>query len=389
MESILKYRGIEDIISEPELEKKLKSGKKLRIKFGADPSRPDIHLGHTVALRLLKRFQDLGHEVIFLIGDYTARIGDPSGRNTARPILTEKEIEENAKTYFEQVGKVIDIKKAEIHYNSEWYKGMSFADLLKLTSLFTVSQIIERDDFEKRLKEGREVGIHELLYPIMQAYDSVILKADIEIGGTDQRFNLLAGRELQKKVGQIPQDIITCKLLVGLDGKEKMSKSLNNYIAVTESANDIFGKVMSIKDEQILNYFSLLTDLSDNEIKETENKLKDGFNPRDIKYKLAKEITAYYSSETEAEAAGKQFDLVHQKKEIPEDIEEIKLDGEFDVLSLLGQLKLIESNSEGRRLISQGGVKIDGATIAEISETVKTRSGMVVQVGKRKFVKIK
>lgn len=389
MNNIFDYQGINDIISRPELEKKLKSGKKLRIKFGADPSRPDIHLGHTVPLMLLKKFQELGHEVIFLIGDYTARIGDPSGRNTARPILSDKEIEANSKTYFEQVGKVIDTTKTEIRYNSEWYKDMSFADLLKLTSLFTVSQIIERDDFEKRLKTGQEVGIQELLYPIMQAYDSVVLKADIEIGGTDQRFNLLAGRELQKKVGQVPQDIITCKLLVGLDGKEKMSKSLGNYIGISESAEDIFGKVMSLKDEQIIEYFSLVTNLDKSAIEELSKKMTEGVNPRDIKFKLATEITSMYQGKEQAEAAGKRFNQIHQKKEIPADIEEIKLEGEFDILPLLGTLKLVESNSEGRRLIEQHGVKIDGAMITEITERVKVYSGMVIQVGKRRFVKIK
>jgi tyrosyl-tRNA synthetase len=389
MKSILEYRGIEDVISRPELEKKLKEGKKLRIKFGCDPSRPDIHLGHTVPLRLLKQFQDAGHEVIFLIGDYTSRIGDPSGRNAARPILSDKEIESNSATYFDQVSKVINIKKTEIRYNSEWYKELSFSDLLKLTSLFTVSQIIERDDFEKRLKTGIEVGMQELLYPIMQAYDSVILKADVEIGGTDQRFNLLAGRELQKKVGQIPQDIMTCKLLVGLDGKEKMSKSLGNYIGVTEPADQIFGKAMSINDEQIVSYFSLLTDLSDAEVADIEKKLKEGFNPRDLKFKLAETLTTMYSSKDEAESAGQKFNQIHRKKEIPDDILEVELSGQFDIVALLAKLLLITSNSEGRRLVEQGGVKVDGATITEIGESLKVYPGMVVQVGKRKFIRIK
>lgn len=389
MNNILNYRGIEEVISRSSLELALKSSKKLTIKFGCDPSRPDIHLGHAVGFGLLKRFQEAGHRVIFLIGDYTTRIGDPSGRNTARPILSDEEIKKNAATYFSQVGKVLDVKKIEIRYNSEWFEELSFADLIKLTSLFTVSQITERDDFEKRLKEGREVGLQELLYPVMQAYDSVILKADVEIGGTDQRFNLLAGRELQKKVGQPPQNIITCKLLVGLDGQEKMSKSLDNYIGVTDTPEEMFGKAMSIPDEQILNYFELATEMSDQEIAEIKKKLETGFNPRDIKYQLAALITSIYHSQKEATDAGKRFNQIHQRKEIPTGIEEVKLSGEYSVIALLAELKLITSNSEGRRLVEQAGIKIDGVTITEIGETVKTYSGMVVQVGKRKFVKIK
>lgn len=388
MKKILDYRGIDEIISEASLNKKLKN-KKLIVKFGCDPTRPDIHLGHVVGLRLLKRFQEAGHKVIFLIGDYTTRIGDPSGRNSTRPILSEEEIKQNAKTYFEQVGKVIDIAKIEIRYNSEWLGQLSFADLLKLSSLFTVSSIIERDDFEKRLKNGQEVGLQELLYPVMQAYDSVVLKADIEIGGTDQRFNLLAGRELQKKVGQEPQDIITCKLLVGLDGKEKMSKSLDNYIGVTDSSEDVFGKVMSLPDEQIINYFSLATEVSDQDIEEISNKMKSGFNPRDLKFKLATEITKDFHGQARAEAAGNRFNQLHQKKEVPEDVTEMKLSGEFNIIELLGELALTSSNSEGRRLVSQGGVKIDGVVIIESAERVKVYPGMIVQVGKRHIVRIK
>lgn len=389
MTEILKYRGIEEIISQKGLEEKLKRGKKLRIKLGADPNRPDIHLGHAVVLRLLKRFQEAGHTVIFLIGDYTAKIGDPSGRNRTRPILSDEEIKVNAKTYLDQVGKIIDVKKAEIRFNSQWLKELSFADVLKLASSFTVAQTIERDDFQKRLKNQQEIGLHELLYPVMQAYDSVILKADLELGGTDQRFNLLAGRELQKKVGETPQDIITCALLVGLDGKEKMSKSLDNYIAVNDSPAEMFGKVMSIPDSLIINYFKLCTDLTDGEIAKFGKQLEAGLNPRDIKFKLAREITTLYHNQEKAEQASKAFNQIHQKKQLPDQIEEVKLAGEFEITKLITQLKLASSNGEARRLVEQGGVKIDGAVINEITAQVKTHPGMVIQVGKRRFLKIK
>lgn len=389
MDKIINFRGIEEIISGNSLQKKLDSGKKLKIKLGCDPSRPDIHLGHTVVLRLLKRFQDAGHQVIFLIGDYTAKIGDPSGRNKTRPILSDEEIKENAKTYAQQVSKILDISKAQIRYNSEWLKDLNLADLLAIISMFTVSGITERDDFQNRLRSGQEVGLQELLYPVMQAYDSVALKADIELGGTDQKFNFMAGRELQKKIGQDPQDIITTKLLVGLDGKEKMSKSLNNYVAITDSPEEMFGKIMSIGDDQIINYFELCTDLPTTTINDYQEKMAKGYNPRDIKYKLALEITKMYHSEIEAEAAGKKFDQVHQKKETPDDLPEVELKGEFTIVGLLGQLKLTGTNSEARRLVEQGGVKIDGVVIADTKEVIATHPGMVIQVGKRRFIKIK
>ncbi len=389
MDSILNYRGVEEIISKVSLEKRLKSGKKLRIKLGADPSRPDIHLGHEVVLRLLKRFQDLGHQVIFLIGDYTAKIGDPSGKNKTRPILSDQEIIANAKTYADQVGKILDIGRVEIRYNSEWLKNLTFSDLLRISSMFTVAGMIERDDFNNRLKAGQEVGLHELMYPVMQAYDSVSLEADVELGGTDQKFNFLAGRELQRKMGAEPQEIIMCKLLVGTDGKEKMSKSLGNYISITDSAEEMFGKVMSIGDEQIINYFNLCTELQDAQISEYQKKLEEGFNPRDIKFKLATEITAIHYDQTTAEEAGKKFNLIHQKKDIPEDIPKVELEGEFTIIALLNRLKMAQTNSEARRLVEQGGVRIDGLTITDPKEILKTHPGMVIQVGKRRFVKIR
>ena len=259
-------RRVAEVVVKDELRRKLQSGKKLRIKFGADPSRPDLHLGHSVVFNKLKEFQTLGHQIIFLIGDYTGLIGDPSGKSKTRPQLSEAEVKENAKTYLEQVGKVLDVSRAEVRFNSEWFKKMSFAELLRLTARFTAARILERDDFSKRFKSGIDIGLHELLYPVMQAYDSVALQADVELGGTDQKFNLLAGRELQKKIGQTPQDIMTMKILVGLDGREKMSKSLGNFIGICESAGQQFGKVMSLPDEQIIPYFELATELSDREI---------------------------------------------------------------------------------------------------------------------------
>ena len=389
MDSIIKFPGIEEIISSESLKKRLASGKKLRIKLGCDPSRPDIHLGHTVVLRLLRRFQDLGHQVIFVIGDYTAKIGDPSGKNKTRPVLSDEEIKQNSATYAEQVGKILDISKAEIRYNSEWLQNLTFADLLKIASMFTVAGMIERDDFSKRLKDNREVGLHELMYPLMQAYDSVSLQADIELGGTDQKFNFLAGRELQKKMGAEPQEIIMCKLLVGIDGKEKMSKSLDNYVSIVDTPNDMYGKLMSIPDEQIINYFTLCTDIDPDKITDYQKRMEEGYNPRDIKSRLALEITRMYHGSDEAKKAADQFEQVHQKKELPDEIEEIELKGEFTIVGLLGELKMIESNSEGRRLVEQGGVKIDGVTIADVTEKIGTHPGMVVQVGKRRFAKIK
>lgn len=389
MDSIIKFPGIEEIISNESLKKRLSSGKKLRIKLGCDPSRPDIHLGHTVVLRLLRRFQDMGHTVIFLIGDYTAKIGDPSGKNKTRPILSDEEIKKNAGTYAEQVGKILDVSKAEIRYNSEWLEELTFADLLKISSMFTVAGMIERDDFNKRLKANLEVGLHELMYPLMQAYDSVSLQADVEIGGTDQKFNFLAGRELQRKMGAEPQDIVMCKLLVGTDGREKMSKSLDNYISINDKPVDMYGKTMSIPDEQIISYFTLCTDIDPDKIADYKKRMDEGYNPRDIKSRLALEITRMYHGGNEAKKAAEHFEQVHQKKELPDQIDEVELSGEFTIIGLLGELKLIESNSEGRRLVEQGGVKVDGTAITDSSGMIATHSGMVVQVGKRRFIKIK
>ena len=389
MNNDLIKKGVEEVISEKELEAKLKSGKKLRIKLGADPSGPDIHLGHAIILRKMKQFQDEGHKIIFLIGDYTAMFGDPSGKNKTRPILSEAQIAANGKTYFDQVGKIIDVEKAEIVRNSEWFKNMALKELINLGSKFSVASIIERDDFEKRLKEGKEISMHELYYPMMQAYDSVVLKADIEFGGTDQRFNMLAGRELQKKIGQSPQVVITTKLLVGTDGKEKMSKSLGNYIGITEGPKEQFGKIMSIPDSLIEQYFELCTDIDSEAIKQMMKEINDGKNPRDYKLKLAKEIVTIYHGDNEAAYAKEQFINQFQKKEIPDEIPGVELSGNYTLTSLLNEIDAVTSNSEAKRLIEQGAVKIDGVKITEINAQVAAHSGMVIQVGKRNFWRVK
>ncbi|MFA4996145.1 MAG: tyrosine--tRNA ligase [Patescibacteria group bacterium] len=382
-------KGIVEIIEEKSLKKRLASGKKLRIKYGVDPTRPDIHLGHTVQLWKLKKLQDAGHTIIFLIGDYTTKIGDPSGRNATRPILNDKEIKENAKTYFSQVGKILDVNKTEIRYNSEWLSKLNFNDILQIAGKFTVAQIIERDDFEKRLKSGIDVGLHEIFYPLMQAYDSVILKADIEFGGSDQRFNMLAGRDLQKKMGQEPQDIIITELLVGLDGKLKMSKSADNYIAITDGPNQMFGKVMSIPDNLILTYFNLVTDMTDAEVNKIKKELSSGVNPRDIKIKLAYEIVKIYHGEKVAKEAKEEFAKVFTKKELPTNIPEIKISGTYTLPLFLIELGACSSNSEARRLIEQGALKIDGTKIMDPKSEIATHSGMIIQVGKLKIYKVK
>lgn len=382
-------RGIAEIIDEKSFSEKLKSGKKLRIKMGMDPTRPDLHLGHAVGLKKLRALQDDGHKIICIVGDYTARVGDPSGKNSTRPILSDREIDQNAKTYLDQVGKILDVKKTELRKNSEWFSKMKFADILQLAGKFTVAQILERDDFENRYKNGIDIGLHELLYPLMQAYDSVVVEADVEFGGSDQKFNMLAGRVLQKKMGQKPQDIITVEILPGLDGKEKMSKSLDNYVGVCEKSGMMFGKIMSIPDQLIVPYFELCTDKLSAEISKIKKSISDGENPRDIKASLAKTIVEFYHSKKEAEAASQEFESVFSKGNLPEEIAEFKLSGNFEIILLLTNLGAISSNSEGRRLVEQNAVKIDGVTISDINAQVATHSGMVIQVGKKRFYKIK
>jgi tyrosyl-tRNA synthetase len=383
-------KGVAEIIDEKSLREKLKSGKKLRIKYGVDPTRPDIHLGHAVSMWKLKELQEAGHTIIFLIGDYTTKIGDPTGRNSTRPILTDAEIKENAKSYFDQASLILDLSKAEVRYNSEWLAKLTFNDILQIAGKFTVAQIIERDDFEKRLKSGNDVGLHEMFYPLMQAYDSVVLKADVEFGGTDQKFNILAGRELQKKMGQVPQDIILVKLLVGTDGKIKMSKSVDNYIGITEEPNSIFGKTMSIPDNMVIEYFNLATLLSKNEVQKISDELHSGVNPRDIKMKLASEIVELYHGKEAAKVAKEEFINVFSNKALPSDIPEVEIEvGTYDLPSFLVNLGACTSNSEARRLIEQGGLKIDETKITDWKAQIGVKSGMLVQVGKMKYYRIK
>ncbi|MFA6897752.1 MAG: tyrosine--tRNA ligase [Patescibacteria group bacterium] len=383
-------RNVEELIVEKSLEAKLESGKQLRIKYGADPSRPDLHLGHSVPIRKLKEFQELGHQVVFIIGDYTATIGDPSGKSKTRPALSIEEVKENAKSYFDQVGQILDLEKTEIHYNSEWFSKLNFEDILKLTAKFTVARILERDEFAKRLKEGADITVTEMLYPMMQAYDSIMTEADVEIGGTDQRFNLLAGRELQKKSGKPEQDVMLCPLLVGLDGANKMSKSLDNYIGISENAHSMFGKIMSISDEMIFYYFKLLTEKTAEELKLIEETLADkDKNPRDLKVRLAKEVIAVYHTAEEAEAAEEEFNRVFREKQKPTEMPEIKLEAkEYPILDLLTAAGLISSKNDGRRLIEQGGVRVNDEVQTDVQKIITVERGMILQVGKRKFVKI-
>ncbi len=388
LEAIL-TRGVEKIISKVSLLEKLKSGKKLRLKLGVDPSSTDLHLGHTVVLRILKKLQDLGHTVIFLIGDYTALVGDPSGTNKTRPILIPEEVDKNAKTYLDQVGKILDVDKTEIRKNSEWFSEMGLKGLIDLGSKFSVASILERDDFENRLNNNKEIYMHELYYPMMQAYDSVMLEADVEFGGTDQTFNMLAGRSLQKKMGQTSQEVLMAKLLVGTDGKEKMSKSLGNGIGVTDSPKDMFGKIMSIRDELIMDYFLLCTDVSEEEIDKFKSEMESGKNPRDYKEKLAVELVTMYHSKDEAIKAKDGFVEQFSKGETPNDIAEIDLSGSFALPLLLVNIGATPSITQARKLIEQGAVKIDGAKLTDPKAEVTTKSGMTIQVGKLNWWKVK
>jgi len=380
----------EEVIIRTDLEKKLNSEKKLRIKLGCDPSRPDLHLGHSIVLRKLKEFQDLGHQVVFIIGDYTGMIGDPSGKSKTRPALSKEEVKKNAESYFEQVGKILNIKKTEIRYNSEWFAKLNFEDILKLLSKFTVARILERDDFSKRLKSGIDIAVSEMLYPVMQAYDSIMIKADVEIGGTDQKFNMLAGRDLQRKMNLPEQNVLTVPLLVGLDGKEKMSKSLDNYIGIAEEPDSMFGKIMSISDEMIFYYFKLLTNISEDELKKIELDLKDSLkNPRDLKVQLAKNIIEIYHNKKSADEAEEEFNKIFRDKKKPTEIKKRKLEiGNWKLVDLLVELNLADSKGNARRLVQQGGVRIDYAVQKDFDENIEVKNGMIVQVGKRRFVKI-
>jgi tyrosyl-tRNA synthetase len=388
-------KGTVDLIREADLRGKLersaRTGKPLRIKLGVDPTSPDIHLGHTVVVRKLKAFQDLGHTVIYLIGDFTAMIGDPSGRNITRPPLSREEIDANAKTYRDQVLKLLDPDKTEFRYNSEWMDKFDAADFIKLAARTTVKQILERDDFEKRMNEQKPISLHELLYPLVQGYDSVALESDVELGGTDQKFNLLSGRNLQREYQQEPQVVITTPLLEGLDGVQKMSKSYGNYIGIDEPAREMFGKVMSISDDLMWKYYELLTDLSPSEISNLRSEISDGKNPRDVKVELAKLIIKDLHSRSAADAAEEEFNRRFVQKEIPDDIEERLMPaGSHNLAQLLANIGLASSKGEARRLIEQGGVRVNGekATAANADIAVDS-TGVLLQVGKRRFLKLK
>ncbi len=389
IKKLLTY-NVKEVIIEKDLEKKLNSGKKLRIKLGCDPSRPDLHLGHSIVLRKLKEFQDLGHQIIFIIGDYTGMIGDPSGKSKTRPALSEEEVKKNAESYFEQVGKILDIEKTEVRHNSEWFAKMKTADILELTSKFTVARILERDDFSKRLKGGIDIAASEMLYPIMQAYDSIMIKADVEIGGTDQKFNMLAGRDLQRKMNLPEQNVLTTPLLVGLDGKQKMSKSLDNYIGITEEPNSMFGKIMSISDEMILYYFKFLTNIPDDELEKIESDLKNSkINPRDIKVRLARKIIEIYHNKKSAERAEEEFNKIFRDKKKPSEIKSYKLQAtSYKLTDLLVELKLASSKGDARRLVQQGGVRIDDIVQKDFDQDIEVKNGMIMQVGKRRFARI-
>lgn len=387
-------RRVSEAIGAEELREKLVSGRQLRIKFGADPTSPDLHLGHAVVMRKLREFQNLGHKVVLILGDYTARVGDPTGKSKTRPMLTEDEIAANAKTYLDQVGKILDIEKTEIRYNGEWFAKMSMSEIIQLTSKFTVARMIERDDFEKRLASGTDIHMHELLYPMMQAHDSIMIDADVELGGTDQKFNMLAGRELQKKMGKAPQNVMTCPLLVGLDGEKKMSKSLGNYIGIYDAANDMFGKTMSLPDAMLWNWFELVTDITKEEMETMRTACESGaMNPRDAKMRLGREIVTQYYNEEAAQKAEEHFISTFQKKEIPEDIAEVSIDAqEMLLIDLLAHEKIAfaKSKSEARQLIEQGGVKVNDEVITNLTAMVKiSHTPTLIQKGKRFFVKVK
>jgi tyrosyl-tRNA synthetase len=390
-------RGAFEIIPEEELEKKLeksfKDGTALNIKLGCDPSRPDLHIGHAVVLRKLAQFQELGHQAILIIGDFTGMIGDPSGRNVTRPALSLEETRKNGESYFEQASKILHKEKTKIVYNSEWLGKMSFEDVIKLSSKYTVARMLERDDFTKRFKSGEPISVHEFLYPLAQAMDSVAIKSDVELGGTDQKFNLLVGRAVQREYGIDPQVILTMPLLVGTDGVEKMSKSYNNYIGISDSPKDIFGKTLSIPDNLIYNYFELATDISNQELKEIKDKLEQpSINPRDLKRYLAKTIVRIYHDAAAANQAEEEFDKLFIKKEIPDDIPETEFESsvkEMNVLDLIVNVGFAPSKGEARRLVMQGGVTINNEKLEDINSNIILDKEIILKVGKRKFIRIK
>ncbi len=383
-------RGAHELILDADMRKKLESGRKLRVKLGLDPTAPDLHLGHTVVLNKLRQFQDLGHTVIFLIGDFTSMIGDPSGRNTTRPPLTREQIEVNAQTYFAQASMVLNPDQTEIRYNSEWCDPLGARGMIQLASRWTVARMLERDDFTKRFEGNIPISVHEFLYPLMQGYDSVALKADVELGGTDQKFNLLVGRELQKQYGQESQCILTMPLLEGLDGVEKMSKSKNNYVGITDAPNEMFGKLMKITDDMMWKYIELLSFQPIEVVASWKRKIEGGGNPRDIKVGFAQEIVARFHSQAAADAALQDFELRHHGG-IPEDMPEISIEAGgtgLGIAQLLKQAGLTPSTSEALRMIDQGGVKLDGEKVSDRALTIASGATVVAQVGKRRFARV-
>lgn len=383
-------KNVVDLVSEEELLDKLKRKKQLRVKLGVDPSRPDLHLGHAVVLFKLREFQNLGHRVVLIIGDFTAQIGDPSGRDSTRPMLSEEEVKKNAQTYAEQAFKILDRERTELRFNSEWLAKMSFADVIKLAAKYTVARMLERDDFAKRYRENVPISIAEFLYPLAQAQDSVAVEADVELGGTDQYFNLLVGRHIQQQVGQEPQIVMTMPIIEGTDGKLKMSKSYGNYIAFNDPASEMFGKLMSIPDWLITKYMRLLTKIPLEEIEEYEKLMSQGkMNPRDVKMRLAFEITKFFHGEEAAQEAQEQFIKVFSKRELPEEMPTVHLDtDQYELVELLVKLNVVSSRSEAKRLIQQGGVKIDGEKVTDIHAKITLDRERILRVGKRQFFKL-
>jgi len=388
-------RGAVEIIPEEELvqniEKSIKTSNLLNIKLGCDPSRPDLHIGHSVVIRKLAQFQELGHQAILIIGDFTGMIGDPSGRNATRPALTLEATRVNGASYFEQASKILNKEKTKIVYNSDWLGKMTFEDVIKLASKYTVARMIERDDFTKRFKAGEPISIHEFLYPLAQAMDSVAIESDVELGGTDQKFNLLVGRDIQREFGIEPQVILTMPLLVGTDGVEKMSKSYDNYIGISDEPSQIFGRTLSIPDNLIYNYFELATNVSNQKLADVKTQLENGsVNPRDLKRELARTIVTMYHNQQAAETAQQEFDNIFINKGLPDEIDEFNVGNnkEINILDLIVLVNFAPSKGEARRLVQQGGVSIDGEKFNDVQQVVSIKSGMVLKVGKRKFIKL-
>jgi tyrosyl-tRNA synthetase len=385
-------RGSDELIVEEELAKKLASGRKLRVKLGLDPTAPDLHLGHTVVINKLRDFQELGHQVQFLIGDFTGMIGDPTGKNQTRPPLTREEILANARTYQEQVFKILDAERTQILFNSEWSDKLGAEGMIRLASRYTVARLLERDDFSKRFRGGQPIAVHELLYPLMQGYDSVAMKADVELGGTDQKFNLLVGRELQKDYGQEPQCVLTMPLLEGLDGRDKMSKSLGNYVGIAEPPRDMFGKLMSISDELMWRYIELLSFQPAATVERWKSEVRDGRNPREIKVAFAREIAARFHGRPAAEAAQEEFEQRFRHGVLPQDMPEVTLQAPAEGLPIAQLLKLAQlasSASEAVRAIEQGGVRIDGERVTDRNLRLAAGKTLTVQLGKRKFARVR